>query len=137
MEFIFCNLPLDIKKSILLYDEHFIMRKGEIISIIPKTDYRYNLLKFITFNLVYVENDNNRQSYKYYFYNLYNYEERQINNSDLIHVTLNEYNDFIKYSIWIGRQYPRSINCNKKQNYYIENPCKYIWNYIEYNYIRR
>jgi hypothetical protein len=36
MKFKFCKLPLDIIKYILLYDEHFIMRKGEIISIIPK-----------------------------------------------------------------------------------------------------
>ena len=44
MKSIFCKLPLDIIKYILLYDEHFIMRKGEIVSIIPKTDYRYILL---------------------------------------------------------------------------------------------
>ena len=31
MEFIFCKLPNDIKKYILLYDEHFIVRNGKII----------------------------------------------------------------------------------------------------------
>ena len=51
MKSIFCKLPLDIIKYILLYDEHFIIRKGGIVSIIPKTDYRYTLLNFITFNL--------------------------------------------------------------------------------------
>ena len=137
MIFIFSNLPLDIKKYILLYDEHFIMRNGKIISIIPKTDYRYILLNFITFNLDYLENYNNKLKYKYYFPNLYNYEGRQISNSDLIQVILNENNDFIKYSIWIGKQYPKSINCNKKQNYYIENPLDYNWFYIEYDYIRK
>ena len=70
MKFIFCKLPLDIIKYILLYDEHFIMRKGEIISIIPKTDYRYILLNFITFNVDYLENYNNELRYKYYFQNL-------------------------------------------------------------------
>jgi hypothetical protein len=45
MKFLFSFLPEDIIKYILLFDEHFIMRKGEIISIIPKTDYRYNLIK--------------------------------------------------------------------------------------------
>jgi len=49
MKFIFCNLPLYIKKYILSYDEYFIIRNGEIISIIPKKDYRYKLLNYITF----------------------------------------------------------------------------------------
>ena len=137
MKPIFYKLPLDIIKYILLYDEHFIMRKGEIISIIPKTDYRYILLNFITFNLDYVENYNNELRYKYYFPNLYNYEGRVKNNSDLIQVNINENNDFIKYSIWIGKQYPKSIICNKEQYYYIEKPLDYNWIYTEYKYIRR
>ena len=137
MNFRFCKLPLDIIKYILLYDEHFILRKGEIISIIPKTDYRYILLTFITFNLDYLENYNNVLRYKYYFQNLYNYEGRVKNNSDLIQVNINENNEFIKYSIWIGKQYPKYIICNKKQNYYIENPIDYNWIYTEYEYIRR
>ena len=137
MKSIFCKLPLDIIKYILLYDEHFIMRKGEIVSIIPKTDYRYILLNFITFTLDYLENYNNELRYKYYFPNLYNYEGRVKNNSDLIQVNINENNDFIEYSIWIGKQYPKSIICNKKQNYYIEKPLDYNWIYAEYEYIRR
>ena len=71
MKHIFHKLPLDIIKHILLYDEHFIMRKGEIISIIPKTDNRYILLNLITINLDYLENYNNELRYKYYFQNLY------------------------------------------------------------------
>ena len=137
MNHIFHKLPLDIIKYILLYNENFIMRKGEIISIIPRTDYRYTLLNFITFNLDYIENYNNELRYKYYFSNLYNYEGRQTNNSDLIQININENNDFIRYSIWIGKQYPKSINCNKKQIYYIENPLDYNWIYTEYEYIRR
>ena len=46
MKFIFCNLPDDIINNILLYDERFIVRKGVVISIIPKTDNRYKLLNF-------------------------------------------------------------------------------------------
>ena len=137
MKFQFCKLPLEIIKYILLYDEHFILRKGEVISIIPKTDYRYNLLNFITFNLGYIEKFNNKLRYNYYFQNLHNYEERSKNNSDLIQVSINENNKFIKYSIWIGRQYPKSITCNKKQNYYIENELDYNWIYTEYKYTRR
>ena len=137
MKFKFCKLPLEIIKYILLYDEHFIMRKGEVVSIIPKTDYRYNLLNFIIFNLGYIEKFNNELTYNYYFPNLHNYEGRVKNNSDLIQVSINENNKFIKYSIWIGRQYPKSITCNKKQNYYIENELDYNWIYTEYKYIRR
>ena len=137
MKSIFCKLPLDIIKYILLYDEHFIMRKGEIVSIIPKTDYRYILLNFITFTLDNLENYNNELRYKYYFPNLYNYEGRVKNNSDLIQVNINENNNFIEYSIWIGKQYPKSIICNKEQYYYIENPSDYNWIYTEYKYIRR
>ncbi len=130
MNFIFNKLPTDIINHILLYDKHFSMRKGEIISIIPKTDYRYKLISFITFNLVSLEEFNNVFTYKYYFNNLYNYEGRKVNNSDIN-------DDIIKYSIWIGKQYPKSVNCNKKQNYYIENPLEYNWIYTEYQYIRR
>ena len=138
MKLKFCKLPLDIIKYILLYDEHFIMREGEIISIIPKTDYRYILLNFITFNLIYFENNNNELRYKYFFPNLYNYEGRVKNNSDLIQVNINENDDFIKYSVWIGKQYPKSVNRNKyRQLYYIENSLDYNWIYTQYEYIRR
>jgi len=137
MKFIFCNLPLEIIQYILLYDERFIIRKGEIISIIPKTDYRYNLLHCITFHLSSIEKFNNELRYNYYFPNLHNYEGRVKNNSDLIQVSINEKKKIIKYSIWIGRQYPKSITCNKKQNYYIENELDYNWVYTEYKYVRK
>jgi hypothetical protein len=137
MKFLFSFLPEDIIKYILLFDEHFIMRKGEIISIIPKTDYRYNLLNFITFNLDYVEIYSNTFRYNYYFSNLYNYEGRRMNNSDIMQVTLYEHGDIINYSVWIGKQYPRSLATNKTQNYYIENPDDFHWIYTEFNYIRR
>ena len=137
--FIFSNLPDDIIKNILLYDDHFIMRKGEIISIIPKKDYRYNLLNFITLNPVYVNDYRTATTtaYKYYFPNLYNYEGRQMNNSDLIQLYITENNDGIHYSVWIGKQYPKSFICSKPQYYYIENKLEYNWIYTEFKYIRR
>jgi len=138
LEFKFCNLPFDIIKHILLYDEHFIMRKGELVSIIPKTDDRYRLLNFITFRLEYFEIYNNQLRYKYFFPNVYNYEGRQMNNSDVVHVDIKENDDFIKYSVWIGKQYPKSVNRNKcRQMYYIENSLDYNWIYTQYEYIRR
>ena len=138
MKFIFCNLPIDIIKNILLYNEQFIMIKGQIVSIIPKTDYRYNLLNFITIKLDYVLTYNYVTRYRYYFQNLYNYEGRRINNSDMIEITINNrYTGIIFYSIWIGKQYPKSFNCNKKQIYFIENPLEYNWIYTEFEYARR
>ena len=115
------------------------MRKGNIISIIPKTDYRYNLLNFFTLKLRYVNENYNpiTTTYIYGLPNLYNYEGRTLNNHDMIQVNLYEYKDYIKYSIWIGRQYPKSFICNKKQNYYIENPLEYRWIFTEFEYERR
>ena len=70
MKFIFSSLPIDIINNILLYDEHFIMRKGELISIIPKTDDRYRLLNYITFSPNYLEKNDNTYEYRYFFQNL-------------------------------------------------------------------
>jgi len=138
MEFIFCNLHLDIIKYILLYDEHFVVRNGEIISIIPKRDYRYNLLNCITCPPNYIKKSNNTYVYRYFFKNLYNYDSRKIYNSQLIHIHLTENEDNIEYSFWIGRQYPMSIHCEfgKKQIYNIENPLEYSWVYTNFEFIR-
>jgi hypothetical protein len=116
------------------------MRKGEIVSVIPKTDARYHLLQYITCNLDYVEtiNNYNEKIYRYYFTNLYHYDERVKFNSDAIYVTMKEDKNKIKYSVWIGKQYPKTVVvCSKSQNYYIENPLEYNWVYTEYKYVRR
>ena len=134
--FIFSKLPNDIIKHILLYDEHFIIRKGRITSIIPKNDYRYSLLQFITYRVGYVHKIGESTRYGYYFNNLYNYNGRNTNNSDLVEVTFTENKNSIKYSIWIGKQYPKTVISNKKQIYNIENPLEYNWNYIEFKYTR-
>ena len=136
MNVIFRKLPKDIIYYILLYNEHFTIRKGEIISIIPKTDYRYKLLNFITLKLYLINNSNNTIRYRYFFHNLYNYEGRKIYNSDLLEITINEYNENIKYTIWIGKQYPKSVICNKKQDYYVEKPLEYNWIYTQFEYFR-
>jgi hypothetical protein len=138
MDFVFRKLPLDIRKYILSYDDHFIMRKGEIVSIIPKTDSRYVLLHFIcrvNDDLIY--KSDNHYNTKHYFPNLHNYEGRHPNNSDLMQVTIHECNDSVKYSVWIGKQYPTSVKTIKRQNYYyIEYPIEYNWVFIEYEYTR-
>ncbi len=136
MVFIFSKLPIDIIKKILLYDDHFTIRKGNIVSIISKKDYRYELLKFITFNIQYVEINNKRIRCRYFFHNLYNYDGRKINNSDLIDITINLCNDIIEYYVWIGKQYPKTIDCKCKQYYYIENKLEYNWIYTSFKYER-
>lgn len=134
MAFIFEKLPTDIIKKIVLYNDNFIIRKGEIISIIPKNDYRYKLLSNITLKLNKIYGNDR---YNYFFPNLYNYEERT-NNNDLFQVSINEQsNGEIKYSVWIGRQIPKIFECNKRQFYHIENPDEYNWIYTEYEYIRK
>ena len=136
MKFIFSSLPIDIINNILLYDEHFIMRKGEIISIIPKTDDRYKLLNYITFNNNYINFENNIYMYKYYFQNLYN--NIDIKNDEIIQIHLTENKDNIEYSFWIGRKYPKSINyeLGKKQIYNLENQLEYNWVYTNFEFIR-
>ena len=134
MALIFKKLPTDIIKKILLYNDNFSIRKGEIISIIPKNDYRYKLLSNITLKLNKIYGNN---CYNYFFPNLYNYEERY-NNNDLFQISIDEKpNGEIKYSVWVGRQYPIVFECNKRQFYHIENPDEYNWIYIEYEYIRK
>ena len=86
MTFIFEKLPTDIIKKIVLYNDNFIIRKGEIISIIPKNDYRYKLLSNITLKLNKIYGNNR---YNYFFPNLYNYEERT-NNNDLFQISIEE-----------------------------------------------
>ena len=138
MKFLFSNLPMDVIKYILLFDKHFIIRKGEIVSIILKSDYRYNLLKYITFKNCIIEKFHDMVRYNYEYYNLYDYHKRGNNNDDLIQVSISEKNDTVKYVVWLGRQKPNSIMVtNKRQIYFIKNPKEYHWDYIEFEYIRK
>jgi len=137
-KFIFSKLPIDVIKYIFLFDEHFIIRKGKIISIIPKLDYRYALLKYIIFQECIIEDFYDFTRYNYSLYNLYNYKGRDSNNSDLVQVSIssNENNDSLEYVVWIGRQKLKNITTSKMQMYGIENPKKYHWVYIQSEYIR-
>ena len=132
---IFPKLPTDIIYKILLYDEHFRMRKGKLVSIIPKSDDRYHILSFITLTLRYISDFNSKKMYRYHFNNLYNYKEREHPNNDTIDVDIKESNNHIYYSIWIGRQYPKSFISTKDQPFLIENP-DYHWRYIHHKYVR-
>jgi len=109
---IFSKLPTDIIHAILLYDEHFTMRKGKLVSIIPKSDDRYKILSFITLKSWNFSEFNFKKIYNYKFNNVYNYKERDIDNPDFIQVIIKECKS-ITYSIWTGRQHPKSF-CNKE-----------------------
>jgi hypothetical protein len=109
MDFIFSKLPTDIIKYILSnFDKHFIIRKGELISIIPKDDYRYNLLNYITIT---EDNDNSRIiifgkycRYSYNFQNLFNNSRKKYNiENDMISTDIYINKKTVKYEIFIGR----------------------------------
>ena len=131
---IFSKLPIDIIYKILLYDEHFRMRKGKLVSIIPKSDDRYHILSFITLTLRYISVVGSKKTYKYFFNNLYNYKERKYSNNDIIDVDIKESNH-VDCSIWIGRQYPKSFISTKAQPFLVEHP-DYHWRYIHHTYTR-
>jgi hypothetical protein len=40
----FSKLPIELINHILSFDKHFTIRKGELVTIIPKDDPRYELL---------------------------------------------------------------------------------------------
>lgn len=135
--FLFSKLPRDVIYYLLLFDEHFIMRNGEIVSIIPKTDYRYRLLEWTTLHKDHVETYSNVNWYHYYFRNLYHYPGRQLYNSDYLQVVIQEQEDNVQYKIWIGKQKPKTFLTQKPQIYFLENAEEYHWVYTEYEYVRR
>jgi hypothetical protein len=136
MKFIFCNLPYYIKINILLYDEHFILRNRELISIIPKTDYRYKLLNFITFSPSCIIRENNKYIYRYYFQNIYNCNNVQIKNNEIIQIHIIENEISLEYSFWIGRKYPKSICCHFGNKLIYKNPLEYNWVFTNFEFIR-
>ena len=144
MNFIFSKLPIDIINRILLFDEHFIKRKGKIISVFGKSDYRYKLLKYITFKSYDIEILNGQKTrYSYYLYNEIHTTDYE---NDLIQVTICQRDEYLEYIVWIGRKKLKNNNDLKNDNdtnndtklqiYHIQNPEKYYWKYIEFKYIR-
>jgi hypothetical protein len=145
---IFSKLPPDIIKYILIFDKRFIIRYGEIVSIIPKDDYRYNLLHYITltdFNkkLNITNSQNINRYYQYNLPNLYDLSERrdQLIDDDSIDVRINydeneNQNKNIIYNISIGRLRLKDNTIPKRRIYYKGNLDEYEWYYIHYKYVR-
>ena len=142
MDFIFSKLPTDIIKYILSnFDKHFIMRNGELISIIPKDDYRYNLLNYITIKEDY---DNSRTNfgkycrYSYNFQNLFNNSRKKYNiENDMISTDIYINKKTVKYEIFIGRIKKKNKTMIKPQIFHKGNLKNYDWHYIYYDYIRK
>jgi hypothetical protein len=144
MNFIFSKLPLDIiKYEILPYDKHFIIRKGEIVAIIPKDDMRYVLLQSIclvkkTTYIIAVVNNHKRFEYTF-CKNLYDPIERKKRQveDDLLEVTMYcQENGYIEYHIFISRLKPNSlITYPSKKKIFIPNFCGYSWQYQDWDFI--
>lgn len=136
MTSIFYNLPDDIKIYILLFDKHFKIRKGQLVSVISKDDFRYNILYYSTIHLINSHQKNEHQiNFRYNLPNLYNIDIREEVENDMIIVLMNLSYLVIKYDIFIGRFIPNTNNnMNNMNKLHSIEDCK--WNFFNYYYDR-
>jgi hypothetical protein len=138
---LFSKLPIELVKHIITFDKHFIIRNNEIISIIPKDDNRYTLLKNITLTFAHYRKFGfDRERYDYIFPNLYNDKERKefFVEDDMIQVEMKHTDlNTIEYSIQISRlKRKENITMVKKPIFYKGNLSDCEWDYVFYNYTR-
>jgi len=138
MSFIFSNLPDDIKNHILSFDKHFKIRRGQLVSVISKDDFRYNILYYSINHLINSHQKNEHQiNFRYNLHNLYNIDRGEEVQNDMIIVLMNLSSLVIKYDIFIGRFIPKTNNMNNMNNmnklHSIED-CQ--WNFFNYYYDR-
>jgi hypothetical protein len=109
------KLPADIINHILSYDDRFVIRKGIPVSVIPKNDYRYSLLKQITRTIVKFKKHSNQKkistiySYEFEFSeNLYEIPNRicELDN-DIMYAEIEINEDSVDYSILWFRVKPK------------------------------
>jgi hypothetical protein len=148
---IFSKLPLDVIKYILVsFDERFILRNGNLVSIILKSDYRYKILETITIKpekppreyYNYLGNDY-IFNHKYNFF--YHHSEKSLErikqyiNLDSINVNITIHkNGIVQYFISIYRLKPKINSLHNKQIFYKGNLTQeYDWNMLMYSYIRK
>lgn len=139
MDFIFAKLPLDLIKYIILpFDNHFKIRKSELVSIIPKDDKRYQQLETICLKIkkkLFV--GNYHRVYQYTLSNLYNPPGRSDFgiDHDMMEIMIYEIpNSSIEYNVSISRFKPKeNTNNTNINNDYI---CNYEWYYLSFTYIR-
>lgn len=151
MTFIFAKLPLDvILYEILTYDKHFKIEKGKLISIIPKDDDRYELLKTVTFvkdHFYTIGNFTKRYEYRF-LKNLHDFEERKTREvgDDIVELTMyTDTNKQIECHVAIYRlkpmneiQMPNQISSHLIRRNIIEIPNmnEYVWLYRYFRYFR-
>lgn len=142
---LFMKLPPDITNHIISFDKHFILRKGELVSVIPKDDERYKILHYVTLRLsrpprihIHPSECSHKSEYVFDFPNLYYNNERKVQNidNDMFEVRIHISEDFVLYNFFIGRLKPLNGNLNKQLRYYNGDLKDYDWYYIDYNYIR-
>ena len=138
MKSIFSKLPNDIINYILVFNERFIIRNGELVSIISKNDYRYKLLHYITIRLVNTVNrHNNKINLMFYLNNLCDIVERkeQYVDNDMIEVRMDLSNSVVKYNIFIGRLKLKD-DIERKSLFYVGDLLNYTWHFYNYFYER-
>ena len=143
---LFSKLHIDIINHIISFDKHFIVRKGQLISVIPKDDERYKILHFVTLHLknppkirqysppkesIYAE-------YVFDFPNLYDINERETQHihNDMFEVRIRIREDHVLYSFFIGRLKPKNEYSIRQQIFYKGDLKHYEWCYVDFNYIR-
>jgi hypothetical protein len=139
-------LPMDIVNHILSYDNRFKIRKGTPVSIIPKDDLRYSMLKKFTRGSgknerIKLFRGTIRCSYEYNFTdNLYdiqgcNREYNRVDNDNL-YVEIDITNYKVSYSMVWFRLKPTELTLDKKlgKNFYLGNLSGYSWDCFGVSY---
>jgi hypothetical protein len=129
MYFLFSKLPYNIIKYIITFNDQFIIRNGELVSVIAKTDYRYKILGSIILNFYSYEKWNNIERYYYKFHIFYPYEK--IINADFI--TIDVYNrlEVIDYKVNMWIRQTNLYKTNRRASV-INN-----FTFIKYEYTRK
>ena len=138
------KLPYDIINHILSYDKRFIIRKGIPISVIPKDDYRYSLLKQITRTIVKVKEQSHQKkesiiySYEFEFSeNLYEIPNRVCKlDNDIMYAEIEINEDSVYYSILWFRVKPKDKIVDREtcKHFYTKRLSENAWDCFSHKY---
>lgn len=118
-------------------EKRYIIRNGELVSIISKNDYRYKLLHYITIRLVNTVNRHNNINLMFSLNNLCDIVERkeQYVDNDMIEVRMDLSSSVVKYNIFIGRLKLKD-DIERKSLFYVGDLLNYTWHFYNYFYER-
>ena len=140
---IFSNLPEDIIKYILSFDKHFIIRRGQVVSVIPYDDTRYDVLRFTMRTLQYSRHLlSTHDRYVYRLPNRYNDDPRRADQGvedDVVEFTIGTiYDDnVLECNIFLARLVPILNVADddiSPQFYYRGTMDDHVWNYKTCSY---